>query len=283
VSSREYPLIREDTDQVDVVALLRVVWRYRYFIAVVATVCGLVAVVLALSTTHIYRAEVVVTEARDESMGGAASLANELGGLASIAGINLLKGDTGQEAQAVLRSRHLIEEFVRRNGLVTELLPSAREPPTLWFAVREFRERVLSISEDEDSGTTTIAIEWTDPIVVARWANEFIALANEIMRTRALDESSRNIKYLNDQLAKTDVVEIQRVMYSLIENETKTHMLANVRKEYAFTVVDPAVVPEQRIWPRRTLMVLTGGVLGVILGVILALAHNMWSRYRAIE
>jgi len=276
-------LIREDTDQVDVVALLRVVWRYKYFIAVVAAVCGLLAVVLALSATYIYRAEVVVTEARDEGMGGAASLANELGGLASIAGINLLKGSTGHEAQAVLRSRHLAEEFVRRNGLVTELLPTARERPTLWFAVREFRERVLSIREEEDSGTTTIAIEWTDPIVVAHWANEFIALANEIMRTRALDESSRNIKYLNDQLAKTDMVEIKRVMYSLIENETKTHMLANVRKEYAFTVVDPAVVPEQRIWPRRTLMVLTGGVLGVILGVILAFAHNTWNRYRANE
>jgi uncharacterized protein involved in exopolysaccharide biosynthesis len=243
----------------------------------------LVAVVLALSATHIYRAEVVVTEARDESMGGAASLANQLGGLASIAGINLAKGGTSYEAQAVLRSHHLVEEFVRRNGLVTEFLANSEEPPTLWFAVREFREGVLSIQEDEDSGTTTIAIEWTDPIVAARWANEFIALANEITRTRALDQSSRNIKYLSDQISKTNVVEIQRVMYSLIENETKTHMLANVRQEYAFTVVDPAVAPEQRIWPRRTLMVLTGGVLGVFLGVILAFAHSMWSRYRAGE
>lgn len=276
--SKEQPLIRQD-DEVDVVALLQVVWRYKYFIAAVAGVCGLVAVFLALSATPIYRAEVVVTEARTESMGGVASLAGQLGGLASIAGINLAKGSTGYEAQAVLKSRHLVQEFVRRNDLLTQLLPNAETPPTLWFAVNGFRENVLSINEEKDSGTTTIAIEWTDPVTAARWANEFTALANEVIRTRALDDSSRNIKYLKEQIARTEVVEIQRVMYELIENETKTHMLANAREQYAFTIVDPAAVPEQRIWPRRTLMVLTGGVFGIFVGIALAFAHNTWRRY----
>jgi uncharacterized protein involved in exopolysaccharide biosynthesis len=280
LSSREHTLIHEGTDQVDFIALLRVIWRYKYFVAIVAAACGLLAVAVALTATHIYRAEVVVTEANDEGIGGAASLANQLGGLASIAGINLAKSGTGQEAQAVLRSNHLVEQFVQRNGLIKEF-PARAGRPTLWFAAKEFRERVLTIRDDDDRGTTTIAMEWTDPTVAARWANEFVALANEIVRTRALDESSRNIKYLNDQIAKTNVVEIQRVMYGLIENETKTHMLANVRQEYAFTVVDPAVAPELRVWPKRTLIVLTGGVLGVFLGVVLALAHNLWSRYRA--
>jgi uncharacterized protein involved in exopolysaccharide biosynthesis len=273
--------IRNDGDQVDVVAVLRVIWRYKFFIALVAAVCGLAAVALALTTKHVFRADVVVTEANDETMGGVSSLANEFGGLASIAGIKLGNDKMGYEAQAVLRSRRLVEEFLRRNDLVREFGARAPGEPTLWFAVRDFREKVLSIETDEDSGTTTIGMEWTDPEVAARWANDFVALANEMIRTRALDESSRNIRFLNDQIAKTSSVEVQKVMYGLIENETKTHMLANVRQEYAFTVVDPAVAPELRIWPRRTLMVLTGGVLGVILGVLLALAHSAWRWYRA--
>jgi uncharacterized protein involved in exopolysaccharide biosynthesis len=139
---------------------------------------------------------------------------------------------------------------------------------------------VLSIREDKDEGTTTIAVQWTDPVVAARWANDYVALANEIMRTRALDESSRNIKYLEDQIAKTNVVELQRVMYQVVEDETKTHMLANVRKEYAFAIVDPAVPPEKRVWPKRSLMVLTGAVLGIVLGTLLALVLNMWKQHR---
>ncbi len=69
-------------------------------------------------------------------------------------------------------------------------------------------------------------------------------------------------------------------MYELIENETKSRMLANTRKEYAFTVVDPASAPEDRIWPRRSLMVITGVAIGGILGLLAALTVDMFIRYR---
>ena len=59
-------------------------------------------------------------------MGGLASLANQFGGLASMAGVRLEKGGAGLEAQAVLRSRRLVEEFVKRNDLMMELRPHCR-------------------------------------------------------------------------------------------------------------------------------------------------------------
>ncbi len=73
---------------------------------------------------------------------------------------------------------------------------------------------------------------------------------------------------------------MQRVMYSLIENETQTLMLANARAEYAFRVVDPAVAPEVRSSPNRTLIVLSGGVLGLFIGTVLAFAINLLRRVK---
>ena len=52
-------------------------------------------------------------------------------------------------------------------------------PLTLWHAVKRFRELVLTIREDDANGITTVSIEWTDPAVAARWANDYVALANE--------------------------------------------------------------------------------------------------------
>lgn len=72
----------------------------------------------------------------------------------------------------------------------------------MWMAVRRFQSNVVSIKEDTRNGKTTIAITWTDPIVAAKWANEFVALANELLRTRAMDDAQRNIAYLNSQIAK---------------------------------------------------------------------------------
>jgi uncharacterized protein involved in exopolysaccharide biosynthesis len=133
---------------------------------------------------------------------------------------------------------------------------------------------VLDIKEEELDGLITVTVDWTDPKVAAQWANEMVALANELLRTRAMDESTRNIDYLNQQLSKTDVVEIRLALYRLIENETKQLMLANGKIEYAFTVIDPAVAPEIRVSPKRTLMTLIGFAIGCVLGSIIAFIHR---------
>jgi uncharacterized protein involved in exopolysaccharide biosynthesis len=278
VTSSEQISIGHD-DEIDLIALCRVVWGYKYLLLLTSGLCGLVAGYLALTATPIYRAEVVVTAVHDGGMSAAGSLANQLGGLASLAGVNLAAGGgADREAQAVLMSRHLAEEFIKSQGLLSEFSPNSKKPPTLWSAVKRFREGVLTIREEKLTGLTTVAIDWTDPVTAARWANGIVALANELIRARALDDSRRNIAYLNGQIAHTNVVEVQTVMYSLIEAETKTLMLANARDEYAFTVVDPAVPPEIRISPRRTLMVMLGTVVGLFIGLIVVFLLRTFGR-----
>jgi uncharacterized protein involved in exopolysaccharide biosynthesis len=254
-------------DGLDLIALWRMGWESKYFILLFSVSFGLAALSVALTATWVYRAEAVVAEVRDSNMSGAASLMNQLGGLASLTGINVSgSNDAGREAQAILQSRHLVELFIQREDLLPVLNKDSPKPLTLWKAVRGFRESVLKIREDRRTGLTTIAIEWRDPVVAANWVNKFVACANEVLRTRALNDASRNIEYLNKQIAKTNAVEVQRVMYNLIEQETKTLMLANARVEYAFTLVDPAVAPEVRIRPQRTFIVVTGTMIGTIIG-----------------
>jgi len=279
------PVTTDADDTIDVIALWRLLWGQKVLIAIFAGVFGAVAVILALIATPVYRAEVVVTPVADSGLGNAASsLAGRFGGLASLAGIDLgSSGVAGKEAQAVLESRRLVEEFIRRNELVDELVAPGDPNAGLWRAVQIFRETVVAMSKNDVDGTTTVAVEWKDPAVAATWANGLVALANELMRSKALADSNRNIEYLKKQIAATNVVEIQRVMYTLIENETKTLMLANARADYAFTVVDPAVTPEARVRPKRKLMVLTGIALGLILGALYAFGHETVRKYRMRE
>jgi uncharacterized protein involved in exopolysaccharide biosynthesis len=268
------PILRAADEEIDLFAVFGVLWRYKFTIAIVVSVCVVAAVIYAMNATKFFRAEVVLTEVTDRNTSVASSLTSQLGGLASLAGVNLMQRGATRESHAVLQSRRLVEEFVSRNQLGGVLFQGDKPPPTLWYAVRKFREEVLDIREDTRRGTVTVSIEWTSPQLAARWANGFVALANDILRTRALEESQRNIDYLNEQLARTDVIEMQRVMFGLIESETKTLMIAKGRTEYAFTVVDPAVAPEIRAKPRRTVIALIGAVLGLLIGSIGALVHN---------
>jgi uncharacterized protein involved in exopolysaccharide biosynthesis len=273
-------LVAVRPEEIDIIDLWWMVWRYRWLVVASTAIFAVGAVVLALLATPIWRAEAVVTPVREEGLGGASSLLSQFGGLASLAGVNLSMGDASQEAKAVLRSRRLVEEFIKRHVPLEQLFKGSDEPPTLWFAVKKFRENVLNIEESESEGLTTVTMDWTDAPTATRWANEFVALANEMVRARSVDEANRNITYINEQLKRTDVVEMRRVMYGIIESETKRLMVANGRVEYAFTVVDPAVEPEVRYSPKRTLMVIVGAALGGFLGVMFSLLLNIIERRR---
>ena len=273
-----------EREDFDLAALFELLWRRRRMVACVSLLGALVFGVLAFTAKPVFKAEVVVTEARDRGMGGMSSLATQLGGLASLAGVNLTPGAMGasQESAAILESNHLAEEFIKRDGLLPDLQRDTGKTPSMWLAVDAFKKDVLTVRKDLRKGVTTVSVLWTDPAEAAQWANGYVALANELIRNRAIEESSRNIAYLNEQIAKTDVVELRKVMYNLVENETKTLMVANGRKEYAFEVVDPAVAPERKVGPHRLVQTVVGLVVGFALAAVIAFILDRMPRRRGM-
>jgi uncharacterized protein involved in exopolysaccharide biosynthesis len=262
----------EVDDGPDLVAISRLLLRYRWLVVCATLLGGGIAGFLAFTAKPYFQAEVLVTDVREHGLGDLGSLASQLGGLASLAGVSFGQGNgtPGQQSAAMLESHYLAEEFITRYDLIPVLLEKSSKPRTLWLAVKYFTTGVITIRKDQRKGITTVGIQWTDPAVAARWANEYVALANEILRKRALDEATRNIAYLNQQLARTDSVDLRRAMYNLIENETKSLMVANGRVDYAFEVVDPAVAPELKAGPHRLLNTLLGLIGGFALGAALA-------------
>jgi uncharacterized protein involved in exopolysaccharide biosynthesis len=264
--------------EIDLVELWWIIWDRKYLVAATTVIFTALALFYAFTATPIFRASVIVTQVHDTTgLGGGSELGGSVGGLASLAGIDLGADSADLERQAIMQSRHLIEEFVQRKDVLPLLRANAKGAAagTVWKLVERFRRTVLDIQEDKIKGTMTITMDWADPAVAARWANEFVALANELVRNKAIADASRSVDYLNQQIEHTNSVDVQRVMYNLIEAQTKTLMLANGRIEYAFTIVDPAVTPEVRVRPWRSLMAATGVVLGFLFGSLFA-----WVRVR---
>lgn len=259
------------SDEIDVIGVLRALWDGKWIIALIATLGVGLSVYLALTARPIFEAEALVSPVVESGASGGSGLLSQLGGLGNFAGLGIGKDQDAKTTEAILRSRQLAETFILNNDIVAELSPAEGEQLTLWQAVRQFRDLHLTFKNYETSGLIGVAIRWPDPDVAAGWANDFVLLANETLRQRDIKESEQNIQYLNSQIEKTTVAELQRVMYNLIENETQTLMLANARQDYAFALVDAAVAPEIRVSPKRKLMVMSGGALGLLGGVLLVL------------
>jgi uncharacterized protein involved in exopolysaccharide biosynthesis len=268
-------------NEIDLVAVALLLWAHRWWLLLAIALGTAAAALYAFTTPPTWRADVVTTQVHEQPMGGAAgALANQLGGLVSLTTLGIGADRNEQDYEAVLESRHLLEEFITRNDLLTRLWPDPRERPTLWRTVRRFEKSVVSIRQDPRRAITTLSVEWTDAATAASWANGLVALANDMIRARALADARRNIVYLSAQAERTTDVDLRHVIFNLIENETKTEMLANGRADYAFRAVDPAVTPEIRAAPHRTLLLITGFVLGAVLGALLILAWDWVRRQR---
>jgi uncharacterized protein involved in exopolysaccharide biosynthesis len=107
----------------------------------------------------------------------------------------------------------------------------------------------------------TLKVTWTDPKLAAEWANGLVALANEVIRQSRLDESARNISYLEQKLKTIDHVEIRQGIFSLLQSEIGQAMLVEGSQDYAFKVVDPAVEAERPVSPVLPIWMVVGGVL----------------------
>jgi uncharacterized protein involved in exopolysaccharide biosynthesis len=260
----------EARDDFDLGTLSRLIWGHKLLIGCVGLLFAISAGVIGFRAPPVFRAEVEVVAVRERDMNGN-GISSQLGAITSLVGVTLGQGGgSGPTADAVLDSRRLVEEFIRRNDLLPVLTANAPAPRTLWFAVKNFKEGSMIVRKDARKGVTTLAVEWTDPVLAARWANGLVALANDLIRARALDDASRNISYINHQLEQTNTVEMRQVLFDIIKNETKTLMLANGRTDYAFEVVDPATTPERKIGPHRSMYVAVGLALGLSLGTIIA-------------
>lgn len=239
-----------------------------------------VGIAYALLATPIYRAEVVLTPAVDDRLGAA----QKLGGLASLAGLNLGGGRDATEAIAMLQSRGFVEEFIRDKHLMPVLFSDEWDPvnrrwrssdpeqqPDMRDGVRVFLKKIRDVSEDSRTGLVTLAINWTHPNEAAEWAMELVARLNARMRKRDMEESERKLAYLNEQLKSATLVEMRAAIARVIEDQLKSMMVAQAQSEYAFRVIDSAVVPKDRSWPKRTLIVIVATVLGGFLGVFISL------------
>jgi len=134
----------------------------------------------------------------------------------------------------------------------------------------------MAIRENKDTGTITVGIDLKDRSIAAQWANGIVSLLNEQFRKQVAAEAQRSTNYLNGELDKTSSVELRQVIHRLIESQIQTIMLANVRKDFVFRVIDPAVVQDADYYvrPRRALLAFLGLVVGGVLGLSTVLIRD---------
>ena len=245
--------------------------RHRWLFAAILVGSTVLSVVVALLSQPVYRSQVVIAPVSDNgAMGVLGGLASQFGGLASLAGVSLGKGGNWSESVATLRSRHLIENLVDSQKLLPVLFESAQDTATMGDAVYLFQNTILAVQEDAKTGLVTVSVKWHDREAAAEWANALVLLADQELRSKAIETANSSLAALQRELDQTRDVELRSAISRLMEAQLKVKLAATVQQNYAFKVIDPAVAadPDKRVQPTRTTMVLAGILFGLIAGLL---------------
>lgn len=259
--------------QPSLIDLIVLLWREKVIVVGITFLFAIAGVAYALLATPVYKAEVVMTPAGQRSASGALG---QLGGLAALAGVNIGSG-TSSAPLAVLKSREFAEDFIREQRLEKVLIEDFDDPKKEYDirdALRLFLSEVRVVSEDKKAGIVTLSIFWKDAELAALWANAYVERLNARLRDRAIDEAERNVKFLQGEMARTDVVSMQQSVGRILETEMQKYMLAKGEVEYAYRIVDRAAPPKLRESPRRTLIVLISAFFGGVLALLFVLIKH---------
>ncbi|MDB4020962.1 Wzz/FepE/Etk N-terminal domain-containing protein [Litorivicinus sp.] len=284
-------------DEVDLFRLIATIWAGKWWIVAISILAGGLTAFYSLQIPNIYR-----VEAKISAVGGGGSqvagLMAQYGGLASLAGIAVppaSQSETGLLLE-ILQSRDFVSKFIKDERLEPRLLALLSYDPLYkverlnqeiydqdigkWLrkvnlprksepSEQELYDVFLKKFEVKRIGTSqiiSISFEHQSPLLGFDIVSKIIQRLDDYSRQKDKRKFENAIEYLAAQLSETRLVEVERVLYQMIESHTKKLMLAEVNSDYAFQVIDRAYIPEKKSGPRRSFMVISSSLIGALLG-----------------
>jgi uncharacterized protein involved in exopolysaccharide biosynthesis len=293
-STKPYPA--ERSDELNLMGLWKVLVNYKLLVVGFTALTTLGAIYFASSLPTIYKAEVLMIPASSKGVGGGSGFSEALGGFSNMTGISLggtnSTGIEGEQTLARLKTRSFLIKHIKEKNLKSILFadqwstvekrwidqePSDREASELLL------DMITTARVPKDkAGLVILSIEWKDPTnpeKIANIANNLVKSMNSYAKKRAILEAVRSISFIEKELEKTSLLNSQTILYNIIEQQMGTIMLANVRDEFVFKVIDSAVIPTRAETKPIFMIIFIGIVLGIFISSFLAVNINYFRRH----
>lgn len=304
----------QSDQDISLLDLIEVIWEGRKLLLATMSIVFTAAIFITLLMTNIYKSEVLLAPSEDISSNDPISTYSEL---ASVAGIDLggSVNSPGEnkilEGIEILKSRKFVTDFIQKRDLLPVLMAAKNwdasnkklildhrkydskkaiwkdsffySKPSMQKAYQKFMDDNLSINRDKKTGFIKLSISHVSPVHSKNLVDWYIEDLNEVMKLEVINQAESSISYLDEQLSKTTDNALQQVFYRLIQEQTKTIMLAKGRKEYLFKTLDPAIIPERKFSPARTLIVIISTIISFMFAAVYLLLNHYFFKKNSFQ
>jgi uncharacterized protein involved in exopolysaccharide biosynthesis len=285
---------------IDVRELINVLWSQKIAISLITFIFAITSIFYALSLQDKYTSQTVLELAGQDAQMSSGGGASSFGGLASVAGISL-SSSSNQAVLAIktIQSRDFLEHLLTFEGMLSNLIgieaydknsgkvtykdQYAPEdiinlPTPLFQDLHNSYRSMVNLSEDPKSGLINLSVTSKSPNVAYEISLLILKEINNVYRAEALEESSKALSYLKQQLASTPQNEVRRSMSQVIESQLKTQMFANIREDYLLKPFDNAFIPDIKSGPARSIICVVITLFGFFFSIIYSLAVHFYKK-----
>ena len=287
-------------DEINLQQLFDALWSGKWIIIALTSFLSIIAVLYSVSLPNIYKSEALLSPVVSE-VGSSQAMSN-IGGLASLAGINLQTQSVGNSTKALkkLRTLSFYEDNILPNIFLPDLMAldswdsknnkiiydknifnsdtqTWNKIPSPQKSYKHFK-RVLHVSQDYDTGFVTLSIRHQSPYISQEWTNLIVNQLNDFFRANDKREAEAAMDFLNIQMTQTSYTEIKQVIAQLLQNKMQQLTLIEANDFYVFSYLDPPKVMEEKIEPNRKSISILGAVLGGLLGILIVIIREFLSK-----
>lgn len=281
-------------EEIDLKKLFDAFLNNAIFIISITSVIAIASIIYSLNLPNQYQSSAEIAPINNS--GSLSSSDKALGGLASLAGINLSSEGVSdaQSALRIMQSWGFIEEFIEKNNLGKYLVATkgwddthnvmifdenvfdidkeewVKAKPTSWSLYKAFSGR-LSVNEDGQTGIITVTFKYYSPKLSKEWVELLVQDINNFMRKRKLKKVEKSISYLQEQIDNTAIKDMANIFYKIIAEQTKQKMLAEATPEFVFVTISKAMIPVEKAEPTRSIIVIISTIIGFLFSLLITL------------
>ncbi len=257
-------------DEIRLLDCLKPVWKHKMLIILIVLIGIIGTGIISLRMAPVYEAKTVIIPAGILSRDQGATTSF----LATQFGIAPPTTPASVEIVNLLKSNVLREKILKKYNLLPLIFSAARiqtmtENQLVWGGLRYLQGATIVNFNPKDN-LITLSFQYKDPDKAAQIVGFTLDELNSHMANEAKRVADTNKHYLEAQLDKAADPFIKAKIYALIAQQIETSVMAEVKENFAFKVLDPPMVPDVKIGPKRVQMIELAFLLSLCVGIFVA-------------
>jgi uncharacterized protein involved in exopolysaccharide biosynthesis len=248
---------------------VKVILRNRMLVCCIVGVSVLATAVVSLLMTPIYEAKAVIMPIESQGgQSGMSSIAAQLG----VGGLGVGGSSYRMEIVGLLKSNLLRERVIRKYQLIPlffkgRSLQHLTEDERIWMALR-FLNKAMKVASKQKDNTIEIVFVFRDRETVADLVNYVLVELADHISSEEKRVAEVNRQHLESTIDRTADPVVKTSIYNLIAKQVEKSAMAEATENFAFKIIDPPRVPDQRISPQRRQMLVVSFVVSLFLGIL---------------